>query len=274
MTDDTNKTAVPSWDTLIDKNNSSWFWRGKQLVHNNARDRPLEATDDGWKAKLRWILVKNVYATHNKSKVVRAILARMLKRLNASPDAWGLNLGAGFLSPHERLLNIDVMNAENVDIVTDGSIIPVRDDVLDLVIAQEVLEHIANFQITINEVNRILKPGGLFYSQTPFQIGKHHGPNDYWRFSRDALEHLFENDEWKLEEIGITLGHGSGFYRILVEFVAVTASIPFRQLYLPAKALAAFVFIPLRWLDGLTKYSSEQDRIAAGYYIVASKRAR
>ena len=139
-------------------------------------------------------------------------------------------------------------------------------------IAQEVLEHIADFQFTINEVNRILKPSGLLYVQTPFQIGKHHGPKDYWRFSRDALEYLFDNNAWKLEEVGMVHGHGSGFYRILVEFIAVTASILSNRLYLPTKTLAAIIFIPLRLLDGLTQFSSQQDRIAAGYYVIASKR--
>ena len=271
MKESNNATLTP-WRHLILEDLDCWIWRNNKLVHKNAEDQLIQKIDDSWWAKLRWMIVKNIYATHNKSKTVKKVLSRVLLRLESDPETWGLNLGSGFSAPHARLLNIDVMNAENVNIVTDGSFIPIRDSVLDVVVAQEVLEHIADFQFTINELNRILKPSGLLYVQTPFQIGKHHGPQDYWRFSRDALEYLFENNAWKLEEIGMVHGHGTGFYRILVEFIAVTSSTLFTRLYLPAKTLAAIMFIPLRLLDGLTKFSSERDRIAAGYYVVASKR--
>jgi len=265
--------AQPAWAGLVDAARTAWFWRGGQLVHQAARDRAVEADDDGLAARVRWLVVRNVYGNQNKARPVRAALGRVLARLDGAPDHWGLNLGAGFGRGHDRLLTIDVMNADNIDVVTDGSILPFRDDVFEVVIAQEVLEHIADFQKTIDEIRRVLRPGGVFYCQTPFQIGKHHGPMDYWRFSRDALEYLFDNDQWAMEEIEITLGHGSGFYRIAVEYAAVSASLISQRLYLPAKAAAAILFIPFRWLDALTHRSAERDRIAAGYLVVTRKRA-
>ncbi|MFN3147735.1 MAG: methyltransferase domain-containing protein [Paracoccaceae bacterium] len=266
------ETAHPEgWDTLADTGRGGpWHWRDGQLVHAAATDRPRESPDAGWKSRVRWLVVRNVYATHNKSRTVREALDRVLRRLDGG--GWGLNLGAGFTRIHPRMVTIDVMNAANIDIVTDGSVLPLRENSLELVVAQEVLEHIADFQGTIDEVHRALRAGGVFYCQVPFQIGKHHGPMDYWRFSRDALEHLFENEDWSIEEMRISLGHGTGFYRIAVEYGAVTASCLWSRLYLPAKTFFALALIPFRWLDVLTLRSPEADRIAAGYLVVARKR--
>ena len=71
--------------------------------------------------------------------------------------------------------------------------------------------------------------------------------------------------------MGISLGHGSGFFRIAVEFVAVTASCVSQRLYIPAKALAAMLLYPLKAFDVLTRYSAESDRIPGGYYCVVRR---
>jgi hypothetical protein len=74
-----------------------------------------------------------------------------------------------------------------------------------------------------------------------------------------------------LEEVGISLGHGSGFFRIAVEFFAVTASCVSQRLYIPVKALAALVLYPLKTFDMITKHSAESDRIPGGYFCVARR---
>lgn len=266
----TREPHADEWTSLVDiSRGGPWHWRGAQLVHAEALDRSREGVDVGWMSRLRWLIVRNVYATHNKSATVRAALGRVLAKLDQG--GWGLNLGAGFTRIHSRMVTIDMINSENIDIVIEGSVLPLKDGSLDVVVAQEVLEHIADFQGTINEVHRSLRPGGVFYCQVPFQIGKHHGPMDYWRFSRDGLVYLFENEEWTIDELEISLGHGTGFYRIAVEYGAVTLSALWAPLYLPAKTFFAVALIPFRWLDVLTPRSHEADRIAAGYLVVARK---
>jgi hypothetical protein len=75
-----------------------------------------------------------------------------------------------------------------------------------------------------------------------------------------------------LRELELSIGHGSGFYRILVEFIAVTASAFSQRLYRPVKGLAAVVCAPFQWFDILTPHSKEKDRIPGGYYCLVVKR--
>lgn len=75
-----------------------------------------------------------------------------------------------------------------------------------------------------------------------------------------------------LERYGVT--HLSGtpsFYRIAVEFCAVTISCLSQRFYRPTKALAALILYPVKFFDLLTPYSKEKDRIPGGYLCVARK---
>ena len=51
--------------------------------------------------------------------------------------------------------------------VTDARKLPFRDSSFDYVICSEVLEHIIEFEEVIEEINRILKPGGIFSASVP-----------------------------------------------------------------------------------------------------------
>ena len=254
----------PSWAPLV-LDRQEWRWEGTRLVQEHlAPSRPVQGD------LLRRLLVSNLYATQNRSRAVKAALGNCLRAL--APPEWGLNLGSGSTRIHPRVINLDISDVPEVDIVASGDRIPFHDESLALVVAQEVLEHTPDPFAVCAEVQRVLRRGGLFYLQVPFQIGWHSGPKDYWRFSDDAIRELLDGEGWNLLELGYSLGYGSGFYRIAVEYAAITASLVARPLYLPAKAMAALLFVPFRWVDGLTRFSPEGRRIAGGFFAVASKR--
>ena len=82
---------------------------------------------------------------------------------------------------------------------------------------------------------------------------------------------MLERCGFEVLESGISVGGGTGFYRILVEFLASLLAIPLPFLYTIFKALFALLFYPLKWLDLLFQFSREKDRIAGGYYVIARK---
>lgn len=51
----------------------------------------------------------------------------------------------------------------SVDIVCDAQQLPFRDQTFDDVVCTEVLEHVLNPRLMINEVSRVLKSGGSFF---------------------------------------------------------------------------------------------------------------
>lgn len=259
----------PAWAALV-RSSSCWEFAGNKLIHRDAQEETDLAVRPAYRNT--WFhraVVSRFWAAQKNSSVTKSAVSRLLADLG--PDEWGLNLGSGETSFHPQVLNLDIYASENIDIVNRGHAIPLQDNSVSLVLSQEVLEHVEAPHLHIQEAWRVLRPGGLFYCQLPFMIGYHPGPNDYWRFTRESYGQLFPQPGWEIVELERSLGHGSGFYRVLVEFVAVNFSLLSPRLYKPSKGIGALLFYPLQWLDCLTSYSEQADRIPGGYYCVAKK---
>ena len=93
--------------------------------------------------------------------------------------------------PFVRYMRLDIDKRVNPDICSDAQYIQWADNYFDTIIATEVLEHIPEPQQAINEIWRLLKPGGVCILSTRFMHPYHPGPKDYYRFTRDSLMYLF-----------------------------------------------------------------------------------
>jgi len=93
-------------------------------------------------------------------------------------------------------IGLDMSEGDNVDIVCNSHSLPYPDNTMDCVVSVGTLEHDDKFWLTIEEVKRVLKPGGYGLFTVP-SIGfpKHDYPHDYWRFTTDAFESMF--DGWE-----------------------------------------------------------------------------
>ena len=63
----------------------------------------------------------------------------------------------------------------------------------DIVVIDNILEHVADPQKAVAEIVRILKQDGICICLTPFLVKIHGYPNDYWQFTGAGLRKLFEN---------------------------------------------------------------------------------
>lgn len=62
-----------------------------------------------------------------------------------------------------------------------------EDGTFDAVVCTSILEHVPYPLKAIEELRRVLKPGGKIWIQLPFQMYYHEAPKDYWRVSPDGL---------------------------------------------------------------------------------------
>ena len=70
--------------------------------------------------------------------------------------------------------------------------LPLSDESYDAVLCFNLLEHIFNFQAALQEIFRILKSGGRLIGSVPFLVNFHPDPNDYFRYTHQALEQLMK----------------------------------------------------------------------------------
>jgi SAM-dependent methyltransferase len=81
--------------------------------------------------------------------------------------------------------------AQSKDIVNfDGRLIPFPDASFDCVLCTEVLEHAEDPVALLDEMKRVLCPGGVLIATVPFAARVHHAPHDFHRFTHFRLRKM------------------------------------------------------------------------------------
>jgi len=108
--------------------------------------------------------------------------------------------------PQLQIVESDVELGARPQVVFDAHDIPFEDGTFDGVIAQAVLEHVADPVRVVSELVRVLSPRGIVYAETPFMQQVHEGAYDFTRFTHLGHRRLFRDfDEI---ESGIACGPG------------------------------------------------------------------
>lgn len=96
------------------------------------------------------------------------------------------------LFPGRRYVGLDRRAGPGVDVVGDVERLPYADGSFGVVVALSAFEHVARFWRGFDEAFRVLRPDGVLLVSCPFYFHRHDEPQDYWRFSPDALALLLE----------------------------------------------------------------------------------
>jgi SAM-dependent methyltransferase len=108
--------------------------------------------------------------------------------------------------------------------VCDIENIPVNDGRFDVVVCTQVLEHLANPLIALQELSRILRKGGKLYLTTNFLFPIHGAPYDFFRYTNFGLEHLCHKSNFSISELQPRGGFYSFIAKIVFDFPAIIKS--------------------------------------------------
>lgn len=92
---------------------------------------------------------------------------------------------------HIAITFIDVSILADVDIYCDAHELPFFKDTFDAVIITAVVEHVLYPEKVAIEITRVIKNGGLLYSEVPFMQQVHEGAYDFTRFTLSGHRRLF-----------------------------------------------------------------------------------
>jgi SAM-dependent methyltransferase len=165
----------------------------------------------------------------------RVHLSRMVRRFakGTKKGMVVLDAGAG-TSPYRKFFKHAQYEAADfaelgtkyapLDYVCDITDIPVEDARFDRILCNQVLEHLPEPGRAMDELHRVLKPGGRVFLSVPLFYEEHQKPYDFYRYTQFSLRRLFEE-------------HGFVIMRIeWLEGYLGTVSHQFHQMY--------------RWLPG------------------------
>jgi len=178
----------------------------------------------------------------------------------------------GRVQPYRPLLGIrvaqyvalDPVATEMVDLVGAGEQIPVESDLFDVVFCTQVLQLVDDPAVVIDEIYRVLRPGGSFLLSVPSSSPRF-ADSDGWRFLPPALRTLLRSFSHVI--IMPEGGTISGFFRTINSYLYIFARRP-----LLTKALG-FTLFPALNIAGLMldRFSNGNDSYAVNYSVLAIK---
>lgn len=148
-----------------------------------------------------WKKAVSAFARKTKKYSRQNMYADLDSELSRVPDSSRvLNIGSGgdVAARIARLLgtrpvqvsSMDIDPGRGPDIVGDVCAMSFPDNSWDVIVCLEVLEHVIEPWKAVEEMNRVLKPGGQLIMTTPFIYPVHDATHDYYRFTKHGLRYL------------------------------------------------------------------------------------
>ncbi len=83
----------------------------------------------------------------------------------------------------------------------DGRALPFADHSFDAVLCTQMLEHVDRPETVVQEIRRVLKPGGVGLISVPFFYNLHLEPHDFFRFSPYGITELSERNGLRILQL-------------------------------------------------------------------------
>jgi uncharacterized protein YbaR (Trm112 family) len=165
------------------------------------------------------------------------------------------------------IIYTDIDVGADVDIFCDGHDLPFVDGSIDAVITTAVLEHVLYPERVAAEITRVLKVGGLLYSELPFMQQVHEGAYDFARYTMSGHRRLFNH--FSEIDAGMVAGPATAFVWALENLALAFVSRPtLRKL---AKIVVRLGFGWIKYLDYLLESHPEAMDGASCTYFMGSK---
>lgn len=189
-----------------------------------------------------------------------------------SPDGIILNLGSGARRFGHPTLNLDLFSTKEVDVRADVLHLPFKDESVAAIVCTGLLEHVRDPYQAVQEIGRVLKPGGRAYFEVPFMQSFHASPDDFFRWTAAGLPHLLE--PLRIIESQVIAGPASALAWAFQETMAMLFSLRRDFLYRLGLRVFGYLALPISWMDIVLERHPMARQAASGFSILAVKNRR
>jgi len=210
-------------------------------------------------------IFKPVWVNRKCIKVMNALL----KQYGVESITLNLGSGPGTIKGRSDIINIDIYNFNDVDVVADATNLPFVENSVDFIINRALLEHVESPERVIQEMYRILKPGGSIFCFVPFIQPYHAAPFDFQRWTVSGVIVLFE--QFQNISVGIGSGPTSGMLWVIQPWLALLLSFKSKIMHDMIFIFLMALTFPVKILDSVLVKHPYANNIAGGFYIVAKK---
>lgn len=208
------------------------------------------------------------------AKLTRLTLDRFIVAHGSSGRTLDLGAQTGPYAAHfPRRVALDLHPGPGVHVVGDAQALGFADASFDVVLCTEMLEHVPEPQRAIDEMRRVLRPGGLLLLTTRFLFPIHDAPHDYFRYTKYGLRHLLRRfDILELQEETTAVGA----LAVLIQRLGMQAeTLRWTPLLagwlLVARAVHPLSFLITREYGDSRRLTPETGIMTSGYHVACRK---
>jgi SAM-dependent methyltransferase len=223
--------------------------------------------------RLQTLLPRSVrdYLLYFEASIERAVTA-FAKSLPGGASILDAGAGEGQYRDRftrQRYTGVDLGIGDNawnyakLDAVADLLALPFRNNAFDAAINIVTLEHVKEPARVIEELHRVLKPGGNLLIIVPHEWEEHQTPHDYFRYTRYGMKYLLERagfENIQIEPVG-------GYFRLMSR--RLLNALQFFPL--PAMILVGIFIAPLALIAPLFDGLDSQKNFTLGFICRAFK---
>ena len=211
---------------------------------------------------------------HRLAFIVKALpsaLRRLSTRLAVPPDGRVLDFGCAdvpyrdFFGPGVDFVPADLPGNPHarVEIRADGRL-PLPEGGFDAVLSTQVLEHVTEPRVYLDECARVLRPGGRLLLSTHGIMVWHPDPVDHWRWTCSGLRKA-------VEDAGLVVVHFEGVMGLAATGVQLVQDAYYYRVPRWARPVLAVVLQALATLFDRIEPRASRDMNAMVFAVVAEK---
>jgi SAM-dependent methyltransferase len=164
-----------------------------------------------------------------------------------------------------KYLGADIEGNPDADIIiSQNNVIPLDNNSIEIVLSNQVLEHVNSPDLYLGECFRILKNDGLLIISTHGYWMYHPDPNDYWRWTSSGLKKIITSQGFTIDECVGVMGLSATSMHLFQD------SIHFKLHSILRKPFIIVMQFIIRLMDKIQK-QSEKDIDSSVYFIIAKK---
>ena len=135
--------------------------------------------------------------------IPRKILRNAVREFGTQLGGNLLDVGCGSQQYREYLhceqyFGIEWSADKRPPVVADVTQIPFRDRAFDSALCTEVLEHLPEPGHCLEEIHRVVKPGGSVFFTVPMTVHTHSEPYDFYRYTEYGLRYLLKKHGFEI----------------------------------------------------------------------------
>ena len=199
---------------------------------------------------------------------------------NVGEESLILDIAAGpghfqnLFKKYKKYIALDIYPYPDISIIADFTKkIPIRNNVANVILLSNVLEHSLEPYFLLKECYRLLKTKeGILILIVPFWIKIHQAPLDFYRYTSYALEHLIKKSGFLDYKI-YPLGDIFDVYEIIQKSILKTCARKMHgiQNKVELKIIAKINMLIKKRLKRFLQFTKEEKEYAQGYACIAIK---